>query len=83
MRATDKTLIKPTYLPPPTSQPKSFLLAAEQSDTVPVSIAEYQNLVACRVILDMLIDGIKLAEGLSVDSIVLFRAAVAVRELYL
>ena len=48
---------------------------------VQVSIAEYQNYIACRVLLDMILDSINEEYG-SADVVVL-RSAKAIRELYL
>jgi len=57
-----------------------FKLIFEAHDTVPVSVAEYQNLTACRVLLDMILTS--KSEGGYYDSAVL-KAAESVRGLYL
>jgi len=58
------------------------VLEIYEPDTVPVKIAEYQNLVACRVILDMMLDAINSKE-VNVNLGPMFKAAASVRELYL
>ena len=58
---------------------KPLELAFEAHDTAPVALAEYKNLVACRVMLDMLMF-CKNADG-NIERSVL-RAAEKLRELY-
>jgi len=68
-----------------TLEKTNSVLVLSQSETVSVSIAEYQNLIACRVILDMLLDAIN-ADGVKFDlseMAAIFRAAIAIRGLYL
>ena len=59
---------------------ESFKLKFEAYDTVPVSVAEYQNLTACRVILDMILSS--KSEGGYFDSAVL-KVAESIRARYL
>ena len=47
---------------------------------IEISVVEYQNYIACRVLLDMILDSIKNESGYA-DSAVL-KSAKAIRELY-
>ena len=76
MMTDDRT---PIQIPGPTDMPN------KKRYSVPVSISEYQNLIACRVILDMLLNGTR-SDHIDLDLadlLALFRAAYKVRELYL
>jgi len=74
MRKIGETPMKLTFIPRPDVPPP------RQSETVPVSIAEYQNLVACRVILDMILNDIS-SDGSVCEGIT--KAAHDIRGLYL
>jgi len=56
------------------------VLEIYEQDTVPVKIVEYQNLIACRVILDMILNDIG-SDGSVCEAIT--KAAHDIRGLYL
>ena len=58
----------------------TVFLDTSKSDTVKIPIAEYQNLIACMVILDMALSSVN--DNGDVNSEVL-KAAVRIREIYI